>query len=76
MRKLLLLFLIVFCAISCDRNKPTPIEKYGGGKYVITQKDMFFKNNVDLKLKNADTIFWITVLKFDADKIKVGDTIR
>lgn len=74
--KKLLFVLTVFCAISCDRNTPTPIEKYSRGKYVITQKDVFFKNNVDLRLKNADTIFWITCLKFDADKYKVGDTIR
>lgn len=70
-----LLFLICFCAISCNMKSPEPIEKYGGGRYVITNIYMAGKGE-GMTLKNADTIFDITVLRFDRKKYNVGDTIK
>lgn len=74
MRKIILL-LLVFSAISCNFRKPEPIEKYGGGKYVITNIYTAGKGD-GMTLKNADTIFDITVLRFDREKYNVGDTIK
>jgi len=76
MRKLLSLCLIVFCAISCDNTEFAPIEKWGGKKYVITDKINYDDTRDWLRLKNPDTIFWVKVLKFDSEKYNVGDTIR
>lgn len=74
--KKLLFVLIVFCAISCDNTEFAPIEKWGGGKYVLTDKQSYNHKKDWLQLKNPDTIFWVKVLKFDSEKYKVGDTIR
>lgn len=60
---------------SCKRNV-TPIEKYGGSKYVIAEMDLHYSDMIKLQLKNKDSIFWVSVLHFDADSLKVGDTIR
>lgn len=76
MRKLIPLFLVSFCAISCDNTEFAPIEKWGGGKYVIVTKGSYDDNRDWLRLKNPDTIFWVKVLKFDSEKYNVGDTIR
>ena len=75
MRKLLLLLFLAFCAISCNMKSPEPIEKYGGSKYVITNIYTASKGS-GMTLKNADTIFDITVLRFDRKRYNVGDTIR
>lgn len=82
MRKLFLLFalvaFIVFCAISCTLNPDSikPIEKYYGKGYVLAEQPCVFSNGALLRLKNADTIIEVAVLKFDALNLKVGDTLK
>lgn len=80
MRKLLLLvgftLIISFCAISCNDVEFAPIEKWGGGKYVVVHKLPSDEYQDYLRLKNPDTIFWVKVLKFDSERYNVGDTIR
>ena len=71
--KLLLVSVFLF---GCEKANINPIEKYGGSKYVVTHKGLTFSNNFNLQLKNKDTIFWITVLRFDGLKVKSGDTLR
>lgn len=75
-----LLFLFCFCAsllsFSCDNAEFAPIEKWGGGRYVITDKSSHNDQKDWLQLKNPDTIFWVKVLKFDSKKYNVGDTIK
>lgn len=71
-----LLFLIAFCAISCDDTEFAPIEKWGGRKYVIADKQSYNDKKDWLRLKNPDTIFWVKVLKFDSEKYKIGDTLK
>ena len=64
----------VNCTVSYEAE---PIEKYGGSKYVVTDKvEALSDGEKVLQLKNKDTIFWILVLNFDAENIKVGDTIK
>ncbi len=76
MRRLLLLFVFSFLAASCERVVE-PIEKYGRNRYVVTAVENAFRGDQKvLQLKNKDTIFWITVLNFDAQNIKIGDTIK
>lgn len=69
----LLLVTIILTLISC--TKLTPIEKFGGSKYIVAEKAIGEKH-IALRLKSPDTIFWIRVLKFDGNKISVGDTIK
>jgi hypothetical protein len=76
MKKLITLIAILLITVSCDKENIQPIEKFGGSRYVVADKHFSFDNDVNLKLKNKDTIFWITVLQFDGEKIKVGDTIK
>jgi len=76
MRKLFLLFLISFSAISCA-EEPTPIEKYYGKGYVVLQEPYKYTSTVTkLRLKNPDTIFFVYVHEFDAKNLKVGDTLK
>ena len=76
MRKLFLLFLISFSAISCA-EEPTPIEKYYGKGYVVLQEPYKYTSTVTkLRLKNPDTIFFVYVHQFDAQNLKVGDTLK
>lgn len=72
--KLLLVAIFLF---GCGRTKTQPIEKYGGSKYVVSRiEGTDWGRLYNIQLKNKDTIFWITVLAFDAKNVKVGDTIR
>jgi len=59
------------------RAEPRPIEKFGGSKYVVADRYTALDDDyINLQLKNRDTIFWVTVLNFDGEKIEVGDTIK
>lgn len=71
--KLLLVSVFLF---GCEKEIITPIEKYGNSEYVVTNKRLTLGNDFNLQLKNKDTIFWITALRFDSVNIKVGDTLR
>lgn len=80
MKKLITLIIIVMFT-SCN-VEPRPIENFGGSKYVLVQ-DPFRDpscntDEVYLKLKNKDTIFYAKILVFDAQsrELKKGDTIR
>ena len=74
MKKVLLLLAVLLVGCNFDT---VPIEKYGGSRYVIAHKSATDWGRLyDVQLKNKDTIFWINVLKFDAENINVGDTIR
>lgn len=74
--KTIILTISTILLVGCAKNS-VPIEKYGSSKYVVASKQFRdFGLSVDLQLKNKDTIFWINVLKFDGENIKVGDTIR
>ncbi len=69
--------LVAVFIFGCARSKTEPIEKYGGSKYVVSKiEGTDWGRLYNIQLKNKDTIFWGTVLEFDAKKIKVGDTIR
>jgi hypothetical protein len=76
MKKLLTLITLLILTISCDRENVQPIEKFGGSRYVIASKHETVQNNYALQLKNKDSIFWVYILEFDGEKIKVGDTIK
>lgn len=75
--KTLLLFL-TFCAVSCaiEPELIKPIEKYYGKGYILAKEPLFFNNGSVLTLKNSDTIIEVCVLRFDAENLKVGDTIK
>ena len=75
MKKIITLITILLITASCDIEHAQPIEKFGGSRYVVADEG---SNNkyVYLQLKNKDTIFWVTVLKFDGQKIKIGDTLK
>ena len=75
MRNIFITLFIAAALLSCNDLKTEPIEKYGGGKYVIVDKGAW-NSITELQLKNPDTIFWIKVLNFDAQKLNVGDTIK
>ena len=80
MRKSILLSVFSFLAASCsvDKVDVKPIEKYQGVGYVIIASRGIGINhvNIDLQLKNSDTIFWVTVPNFDGRDLKVGDSIK
>jgi hypothetical protein len=76
MKKILTLITLLILTISCNKEKVQPIEKFGGSRYVVTYREGTIKDSYNLQLKNKDTIFWVTVLYFDGEKIKVGDTIK
>ncbi len=77
MKKLLIISCLMFLTAACLKEKVTPIEKHKGVGYVITSRHVQFPgDNIDLQLKNKDTIFWITVLEFDGKDLKVGDSIK
>lgn len=73
MRKLI--FLVPFLIFSC--GKLEPIEKYRGkGIVVIGPIYPTSSNNMDVRCKTKDSIFYLTLSKFDAEKLKEGDTIQ
>jgi len=76
MKKLILLLTILFCVISCEKPNLIPIEKYGGKKYIIVRSGADGYGNINIQIKNADTIFWINVLEFDVKDLAIGDTIK
>lgn len=75
--KSLLLFLS-FCAVSCsiDSKYIKPIEKYYGKGYILAEEPFIYHNASSLTLKNSDTIIEVWVLRFDAENLKVGDTLK
>ena len=74
---LLYTMLVAVFLFGCAKDETQPIEKYGGSKYVVSKiQGTEWGRLYNIQLKNRDTIFWATVLKFDAKSIKVGDTIR
>jgi hypothetical protein len=75
MKKFLTLITLLVLTVSCDKARIQPIEKFGGSRYVVASKSTG-TTGVNLQLKNRDGIFWVTVLNFDGEKIKVGDTIK
>jgi len=73
------LFLILFCAIlaSCKFEKPKPIEKYQGKGYVLIEEPVKWSSGITaLMLKNKDTIIEVLVPPFDAENLKIGDTLK
>ncbi len=75
MKKIILITAISILLLGCEKLKP--IEKYGGGRYVITDIDWYdFGKRAKIQLKNKDTIFEVRIIRFDAENIKVGDTIK
>lgn len=60
---------------SCSFS-PKPIEKYKGKGYVITRIGDDFAGNKVLQLKNIDIISSVTVLPFDLQNLKVGDSLK
>ena len=69
--------LFLFPAISCgDKFEHVkPIEKYKGFTVVSTQKGNY-SDTQWLLLKSSDTIFYVEVLSFDLQSLKVGDTLK
>lgn len=78
MKKLFLLFLISFCAISCREEDIKPIEKYYGEDYVVANMpDRWAQSRwIWLTIKNTDTVITIYIHPFDAKNLKVGDTLK
>lgn len=75
----ILFWLMIFSFCSCFLDRTiTPIEKYGGCKYIII--DYSYSSNKDkypdILIKNQDTMFWIRVHEFDVENYSVGDTIK
>ena len=75
MKKSALAFLIL-TVLSCQKQPIVPIEKHKGLNYVVTDITNTIDNNFNLQLKSKDTIFWVTVLNFDGNSVKVGDTLK
>ena len=77
MKKIILITVVSILLLGCRYVEPKPIEKYGGGKYVITEIHWYdFGRKAEILLKNKDTIFEVRIIKFDAMDLKVGDTIK
>lgn len=74
MKRIITVLAIVILS-SCSFN-PKPIEKYKGKGYVITRIENNFSKNKVLQLKNANGIIEATVLPFDAQNLKVGDSLK
>lgn len=73
--KRIIIVLVIVVLSSCSYN-PTPIEKYKGKGYVITRIETNIAGNKVLQLKNIDIISSVTVLPFDAQNLKVGDSLK
>lgn len=73
MRKLI--FLLPFLIFSC--GKVEPIEKYRG-KNIVVIGPIYptSSRNMSVRCKTKDSIFYIALSNFDAEKLKEGDTIQ
>lgn len=69
--KILLLFLL------CSCEQPRPIEEYFDKGYVVVDKAGWdYNNSTYITVKNTEEIKSISVLKFDAVRFNVGDTLK
>lgn len=82
MRKLnfLLLFVLftgIFSFFTSCRKAVEPINKYQHKKFVVVgiSDDTSYSNQTWVTLKSPDSIFYITILDFDANELKIGDTL-
>lgn len=76
MGKIILLLLLLIAALtsSCNKTKVYPIERYKGS--IIARMDYKTSFYPELELKSKDSIYWVTVTKYDSDMYNVGDTIK
>ncbi len=77
MKKIILLILVSIAFTSCEKSKAEPIEKYKGKSVVVVREPIqtFYGLDRDVRCKNKDSIFYITISDFDAKNLKVGDTL-
>ena len=62
---LLYTMLVAVFLFGCAKDRPQPIEKYGGSKYVVSKiEGTDWGRLYNIQLKNKDTIFWATFLEF------------
>lgn len=72
--KRVLLISSLFLLSSCDNLKTEPIEKYKG-KGIIVIGDPETYNRTSVRCKTKDSIFYIAITDFDAQNLKIGDTL-
>ena len=73
--KKIIIMLVTTLLVGCSLN-PKPIERYKGKGYVVTRISNDFASNRVLQLKNESVIIEATVLFFDAQNLKVGDSLK
>lgn len=62
-------------SLGIDRDDIKPIEHYKGS-VVVDASPSGYKNVVIITFKTKDTIFMERIIDFDAQNLKVGDTIK
>lgn len=76
MKQILILATVVISFCSCQMSNLELIEKYAGNGYIVAEKTESLSGYMNLRLKNKDTILWVTVLYIDSYKFDIGDTIK
>jgi hypothetical protein len=70
----------LFLLFSCGEKNAEPIEKYRGkGIVVVTEwkpSGLFYPEDVRVRVKSKDSVFYIYLTDFDGIKLKIGDTIK
>jgi len=73
--KKLLFILLLLTIVGCEYSIK-PIEKYKGG--IVVQRGTNYTTDIEpyIRIKSKDSIFWTKVIRYDADRFNIGDTIK
>ena len=73
MRKLILFLPFLLATGSCEYTQ-TPIEKYYDRGFIVADKIVLLGDI--LVLKSKDTIINIGVVRYDFNRVKIGDSLK
>ena len=71
-----LITLTAITLIGCGFEKVKPIELIKGKGYVVIENHELGNKDRNIILKNSDSIFSVRLHRFDAENLKIGDTIK
>lgn len=75
MKKVILTLVFGILLTSCIDRKIIPIEQYRGKGIVVLENPDSEKSYEYLWVKNKDSTFYIKIPTFDAQNLKMGDTL-